>query len=124
MGFVIMLKFYMDAHVDKQVAIQLRQRGIIVVRCQDVALADASDIQHLNYAIQEGLTIITKDSDFADLHYEWISQQKTHFGIFLHRNRQKATIGQIVTVCDEYHQLISEGVGTVNDIYNQLIEIK
>jgi predicted nuclease of predicted toxin-antitoxin system len=122
--FLSTLKFYMDTHVDKQVAIQLRQRGITVVRCQDVGLADASNEEHLTYATQHDLSVITKDDDFATLHYEWMAQGKPHYGIFLHRDRQRATIGAIVTTCEEYYRLTAEGAGTLKDVYNQLIEIK
>lgn len=119
-----MLRFYTDTHVDKQVAIQLRQRGVIVIRCQDVGLADATDQEHLSYAVQAGLSVITKDDDFADLHYRWLEHQQPHCGIFLHRNRQQAAIGEIVNTCYEYYLLIEEGIGALDDVYNQLIEIK
>lgn len=58
------IHFYCDAHIPKQVAEQLRKHDIHVVRCQDVGLDDATDEQHLHYAAQNNLAIITKDDDF------------------------------------------------------------
>ena len=41
------LSFYLDTHVDKQVAIQLRQKGVQVIRCEDVEMATADDAWRL-----------------------------------------------------------------------------
>ncbi len=112
------LKFYTDAHIDKQVAIQLRQQGIIVIRCQDVGMDNASDEEHLAYATEHELSIISKDADFRTLHFRWIAEDKTHFGIFLCTNCQIDAIGKIVTECITYFQLAE----TDEDIINKLVE--
>jgi len=65
-----LLRFYTDANIDKQVAIQLRQRGIEVTRCQDVGMDDVSDNEHLIYASEHNLSIISKDADFRVLHFQ------------------------------------------------------
>lgn len=36
-----LLKFYTDAHIDKQVAIQLPRSRIDVVRCEEAGMAEA-----------------------------------------------------------------------------------
>jgi predicted nuclease of predicted toxin-antitoxin system len=118
-----LMKFYLDTHIDKQVAIQLRQRGIEVVRCQDVALDDASDEEHLVYATDHELTLVSKDADFLDIHFEWLQANKAHCGIFLCRDRQSAAIGKIVTVCYDYYQLVKEDVASLDEIYKQVFEI-
>jgi len=41
-----MIKFYTDAHVAKAIARQLHSRGVDIVRCQDVGMADADDSEH------------------------------------------------------------------------------
>ncbi len=60
------LRFYTDTHIAKQIAIQLRQHGIDVIRCEEVNMAEAEDEQHLLYATQEGLILITFDKGFRD----------------------------------------------------------
>ncbi len=41
------LKFYTDTHVAKVVAVQLRPRGIEVIRCEDVGMARSGDFDYL-----------------------------------------------------------------------------
>jgi predicted nuclease of predicted toxin-antitoxin system len=118
------LKFYTDTHVDKQVAIQLRQQGIVVIRCEEVAMATASDEAHLTYAIELGHALITKDADFRNLHFQYMAEERQHTGIFFCADRYHAAIGRIVKTCAEYAQLLEEGIGTLEDIHNRLIEIR
>jgi hypothetical protein len=40
------MKLYADTHIPKQVAIQLRQKGIDIIRCEEVGLGEASDDKH------------------------------------------------------------------------------
>src|SRR6266540_1346766 len=53
-----MIKFYTDSHIAKAIAVQLRNRSVDIVRCQDVGMDDADDIEHLEYAASQGRTII------------------------------------------------------------------
>ena len=102
----------------------MRQRGIEVVRCEEVGLAEADDIEHLVHAAQNDLSVITKDADFLRLHAEWLSQDWTHCGIFYCPDRDKSAIGAIVSTCIEYYGLIAGGAGTVDDdIHNHVIYI-
>ena len=43
------VKFYTDAHIPKQVASQLRLRGIAVIRCEEIGLAEADDMEAINH---------------------------------------------------------------------------
>jgi predicted nuclease of predicted toxin-antitoxin system len=70
------LKYYTDTHIDKQVAVQLRQKGVDVVRCEEVGMAEADDESHLAYAAQNGLALVTKDAGFRVRHFNWLAQAK------------------------------------------------
>lgn len=118
------LKFYTDAHIDKQVAIQLRNKGIDVIRCEEVGLAETDDETHLEYAAQNNLALITKDAGFRARHFLWLSQGKSHNGIFFCADRHIAAIGKIVNACYAYAQLVEEGAGTLDDIMNEFFDIK
>ena|SRR5579859_2627264 len=118
-----LLKFYTDTHIDKQVAIQLRAKGIDVVRYEEVNLAEADDESHLEYAAQHQLALITKDAGFRLRHFEWLSQGKNHQGIFFCADRHLAAVGKIVNACYTYAQLIEEGAGTLKDIQNEFFDI-
>jgi predicted nuclease of predicted toxin-antitoxin system len=117
------LKFYTDTHIDKQVAIQLRAKGVDVVRCEEVNLAEADDETHLEYAAQHQLALITKDVGFRSSHFRWLSQGKIHQGIFFCADRHSAAIGKIVSACYTYAQLIEEGAGTLDDVQNEFFDI-
>lgn len=118
------LKFYTDKHIPKAVAIQLRMRGIDVLRCEDVDMDDAKDAQHLEYATLQMRIIITHDDDFAQLDAEWRAAGKKHGGILycLPHVRNKAGIGRIEMLCSEYHELAEGGAANYEeDFANRII---
>ena len=117
------LKFYTDTHIDRQVAVQLRQKGIEVIRCEEVGLAEADDEAHLNYAAQHELALISKDADFRLLHFAWLHRGKNHHGIFFCADRHTAAVGKIVNVCLVYAQLIEANAGSLDDIRNEFFDI-
>jgi hypothetical protein len=123
-GKTPLVRFYTDAHVAKAVAEQLREKGVDVVRCQDVGLADADDSAHLEYATREGRILITHDQDFLRLHKEWQTRNQPHAGIMfcLPHLQGLQNVGPIIKMCLDYHELITNGAGTVEeDIANQVI---
>lgn len=117
------LKFYTDTHIPKQVAIQLRQRNVEVVRCEEVGLAEADDETHLRFASENDLALITKDEGFRARHFRWLKEDRSHAGIFFCNDRNLAAIGKIVNDCFAYHQLIEQGVGSLDDIKNSFFDI-
>lgn len=118
------LRFYTDKHIPKAVATQLRNRGIDIVRCEEIGLGDAPDHVHLEYAANQGRVVITNDADFTRLHGEWQLEGKVHAGIFLclsHIQGERG-IGTIVNEVVGYYDLIEGGAGSVeSDIANRLI---
>ena len=120
------LKFYTDTHVDKQVAIQLRNRGVDIVRCQEVGLEDADDETHLVYAAQEDRILITFDKRFRDRAFEWMSQKKQHAGVFICRDYLQGPggIGPIVKECLFYHEAAMAGAAEEEDFQGQVIDVE
>lgn len=119
------LKFYFDTHIAKAVAVQLRSRGVEVVRCEEVGLAEADDVEHLEYATAHGLTVVTHDLDFPNIHAEWSYQGLRHTGIVKFSRQLHGNVGKLVTELFNWYSLIEEGAGTVEeDVYNKLIEIE
>jgi hypothetical protein len=39
------IKFYTDTHIAKAVAVQLRQKGVDIVRCEEVGMAERARVQ-------------------------------------------------------------------------------
>jgi hypothetical protein len=65
-----MLRFYTNTHTAKAIATQLKERGVDIIRCEDVGLAEVTDFQHLAYAAEHKRTIVTNvevslNRDFA-----------------------------------------------------------
>jgi len=119
----VSLSFYTDTHIAKQIAVQLRNKGVQIIRCEEVGLAEADDDEHLKYAVDHQLCIITKDDDFLRLHATYLSEGREHCGIFYSRQRDNPTIGEIVKACLEYYDLIESDAGDEEDLYNTIIFI-
>lgn len=75
------LKFYFDTHIAKAAATQLRKKGVDVVRCEEVGLAQASDEEHLQYAADNGRVMVSQDEDFLALDAQWQQADRSHAGI-------------------------------------------
>lgn len=121
------VKFYTDTHIAKAVSVQLRLRGIDVVRCEEIGMATASDVEHLEYAAKEGRIVITNDDDFSRLSSQWINEGKHHSGIMycLSEVQGEAAIGIIVKECIDLHELIKAGAGTLEaDVVDQVFYVR
>jgi predicted nuclease of predicted toxin-antitoxin system len=117
------LKLYTDKHIPRAVAVQLRLKNIDIVRCEDVGMGDAKDMDHLEYASKEGRALISQDTDFQQLHHEWQQAKKHHGGIFLVPGylQGNAIISVVVKAMLAYDELIAGGAGSVDeDIANRL----
>ncbi|GIK65140.1 MAG: hypothetical protein BroJett018_29340 [Chloroflexota bacterium] len=121
------LKFYFDTHIAKAVAVQLRLKGVDVVRCEEIGMAEASDDEHLTYATAQGRALVSMDEDFMSRHKRVLTEGLEHGGIFrIHSSlQQRGGIGAIVKALFEYHELIAANAGTLeDDIVNQVIFVK
>jgi hypothetical protein len=121
-----MIKFYTDTHMTKALAIQLRQAGVDVLRCEEISMASASDLAHLEYATGENRVVITHDGDFLALDKQWQAEGKAHAGIMycLPHLQGAVGIGRILKECLDLHDLISGGAGTIeDDIANHIIYV-
>jgi predicted nuclease of predicted toxin-antitoxin system len=121
------LKLYFDTNIAKQIALQLRARGVDVVRCEEVGMAEAKDWKHLEYAIEQGRAVVSFDRHFPGLHAKYLSTGRDHKGIFYVANHLQGDdgIGVIVRFLLEYHEMVEAGAGTVeDDIYNHLFFVR
>lgn len=120
-----MIKYYLDTHIAKAVAIQLRNLGIFVIRCEEVGLAEADDIEHLEYAHAQQLVLVTHDRGFWKHQATLWQNGLQHSGIVLIDRIFQGDVGRIVVELKQLYELIAQGVGTLeNDIYNRIYEVK
>lgn len=80
----LFLRLYLDRHIKKQLAVDLRQRGYDVLSTEEASMDTASDEDQLAFAAKEDRAILTFNTrDFAPLHEQWPSDAKPHAGIIV-----------------------------------------
>jgi predicted nuclease of predicted toxin-antitoxin system len=79
------MRVYLDDDLDSSALIGLLgQAGHQVVSPRAVGTRGISDEEHLQYASEHGLTLLTANArDFIGLHEEWSSDQRAHNGILI-----------------------------------------
>ena len=109
--------YFTDTHISVSATTQLRLKGLDVVRCEEVALAEASDETLLTYAADENRVLISCDRDFIDLHFQWLADERHHAGIiYLHPDRHCKHIGEIVRIVVYWHSVAE----VAEDLYNEI----
>ena len=80
------IRFYLDEHLDVEIARQLKRRGIDVITVRDVESFGEDDLQQLHRAIRMGRVFCTNDSDLIEIASDSIEhagilfgQQEKHF---------------------------------------------
>ncbi len=85
-------------------------------------MAEAKDVQHLEYATAQGRIMISADEDFPKLHDEWSASGRHHTGIIYVRPERKDDIGLLVEQLEFLHQAVEGGAADLEkDVYNQII---
>lgn len=97
------MRFHLDEHVSRAIAIGLRRRGIDVTTTHETAMAGAEDAAHLAFALAERRVVVTHDADFLRLSAEGVP----HFGI-AYCDQQKHSIGDLVRLLLMLDELYSE----------------
>jgi len=119
------LKFYFDTNVSRDVSDRLHAAGVDVVRCEDVGMYDAKDVQHLEYATDENRVMVSHDQDFLRLDADWKANGKMHAGIFFLNDSLQGKVGPIYKALKEYVELVVEGAAVIEtDIANQVKYIR
>lgn len=118
------LRLITDTHIAKQIAIQLRDKGIDVIRLEELEDLpnDALDSEILEWATNNNRAVLSLDEDFHILHYQWVAEDKVHNGIFLGTRHMQGIkgIGIIVNFISAY----AEDVLDMVLVEGELIGIK
>ena len=97
------LRFHLDHHVKRSVAVGLRQRGVDATIAHEVGLAQADDLDHIAYALREGRVIVTHDADYTRHHAAGVQ----HAGI-LFCYQGKYSSGNLVQLLFLYHAVMTD----------------
>jgi predicted nuclease of predicted toxin-antitoxin system len=118
------IRFFTDAHIPRTIVTQLQQKGVDILRCEDAGMKYAKDESLLEYATQEGRTLVTCDEDFFRLVVQWREAGKNHAGIVYIVSEKQGIIGVIVKELLFLHQAIEGGAASLQeDVYNQVLYI-
>lgn len=80
----LFVRLYLDRHIKKQLAIDLRERGFDLLTTEEAGKDTAPDDEQLAFAAQENRAILTFNiRDFAPLHGAWSAAGKPHTGIIV-----------------------------------------
>ena len=93
----MLIRYYLDEHIDPAIADGLRQRAIDVKTTVESGLVQAPDSVQLEFARSEDRVVVTRDADYLIL----ASQGIDHAGIvFWHSKRRSvgALVRQLVTL--------------------------
>jgi predicted nuclease of predicted toxin-antitoxin system len=60
-----MIGFYFDEMMIRAVVTELKQKGYLVVLANDVGMTQKDDEEHLRYATEHNLVMVTQDRKFA-----------------------------------------------------------
>ena len=95
------IRFHLDQHVSSAVARGLRLRGIDVTTTADAGLQDASDPEHVAFALAEDRVLFTQDQDFLRLHSSGVQ----HAGIVFSQQGSRS-VGEIITHLELMHNCL------------------
>ena len=78
------IRFYLDEDVDVRLANALRSKGLDTTTTRGEEKLKASDSEQLAFTTLNKRAIITSNvSDYARLHYQYLTQKKRHYGIIV-----------------------------------------
>ena len=80
----LFIRIYTDEHVTALLAPALRRRGYIAQSCVEADTLGWDDEEHLVYAAERGMVLMTSDaSDFIPILKHWYASKREHAGIIL-----------------------------------------
>ncbi len=104
--------FYFDEHMPRAVQKGMEQRGYLVVMAVDVGMEDKDDdSEHLPFAAERGLVMVTFDRPFAGR-----TQSRTgHAGLICLSESLRTDIGGIIRALTKFadQHTLNEMTGTV-----------
>ena len=93
------LRFYLDEHLDVEIACQLKRHGIDVLTVSGLRSFGEDDTKQLNRAIRMGRVFCTNDSDLVDMASQGIEHRGIVFG-----QQEKHFIGAWVKFLHALHK--------------------
>ena len=116
----LFIRLYLDRHIKKQLAIDVRQRGFDALTTEAAGMDTAPDEDQLAFAANENRAILTFNiRDFAPLHEQWTTAGRPHAGILLSqqlgRRRYGVLLARMLRLLDQM---------TAEEMRNNLVHLE
>jgi predicted nuclease of predicted toxin-antitoxin system len=95
------IAFYFDEHLDRDIARLMVKNGYEVVMAVDVGMTARPDEEHLDYATERNLVMVTFDHPFAGR----TNTRTDFFGLLCLPNYMSQDIGGVAELLAEFAQL-------------------
>ncbi len=89
------IRLYIDEHIWRRLASELRERGFDAINVYDVGRAGLPDEEQWIFAAAQKRAILTFDKDegrFINLAVEWFYAGKTHYGLVISRQLERGEL--------------------------------
>lgn len=111
-------KYLADAHMAKVLVQELQSRGLDVLHCEEVGLAEVDDLSLLAYAAEHERVLLTCDRGFRQWGFIRLAEGLNHAGILLFDQLEHCqNIGRIVKIVLDFHALVISESDTLNRFY-------
>jgi predicted nuclease of predicted toxin-antitoxin system len=115
------MRIYLDDCSDSdRLAQSLSAAGHSVQTPRSAGTIGRQDREHLLYAAQQGLTLVTRNpKDFRNLHKDWQARGLAHSGILLiYQDNIKGKDTEPVEVVQAIGNLLASGIPIANEIHS------
>lgn len=90
----LLIRLYLDHHIWPRLVSDLRNHGFDALATSEVGFERALDEDQLAFAATHGRAILTYNiADFAELHRQWVAEQRPHAGIIVSRQPHARAYG-------------------------------
>jgi len=93
----LFIRIYTDEHITALLAPALRRRGYIAQSCVEANTLGWEDEEHLVYAAERGMALLTSDaSHFIPIAKRWYANKREHAGIIIAPELSRRQMGMLL----------------------------
>jgi predicted nuclease of predicted toxin-antitoxin system len=93
----LFIRIYTDEHITALLAPALRRRGYVAQSCVEANALGWKDEEHLVYAAECGMALMTSDaSDFIPMAERWYASKREHAGVIIAPEFSRRQVGVLL----------------------------
>ena len=114
---IMVIKFFTDVHIAKEAVKQLHRKGVDIIHCDEVGLANADDAELFVYAVSQERVMVSCDDDFERYHAQWQAEGQEHADIVYFRMKDQC---KSISVVVREILFLHKAADYMTDLYNQI----